>query len=429
MSQRARTRVGRLAASCVAGLAIGMIAGCGGGDATDEGAAKSAGAKSSQVAKSIGQPGQQELPTASIAGKTATNHQRVKSQPPKKGTPQWFVHQMLLKRFQKYPENATVEDLRKLRRQRNLDIVKLAKEAIPMTAKDPKLEEVFNAVIHQLVESSMALAMQGDEKDIESFYILADHLYQRDKKSKAAAEAAYKVAVFANQNALKFPDPKAGWLDEFTKQARLFATKFPQEQARAVRLLDAAGRSCEHHNRIADAISSYEQLRQQFPEMAQAKRATAVLRRLNLRGKKLMFGGPTIEGGYINVEDYRNKVVLVAFWSTGQTAFAKMVPELTKLQKTYSQKDFEIIGINLDKEEPAVDAFLEKTGASWPNIFHTDRAKRGWEHPVAKYYAIRRLPTLWLIGTDGKVITLNADPKTLSQQIRTLLARRTASRQ
>lgn len=425
MSQGTGLHIGRTARFGAAFLAIGLAAGCGGGEPAEDSAAQSAkSGESGGTAKSEGKG----LPTVSMGAKSPAPKKKATSEPPKEGTPQWYVHRMLLIRFEKYPEKASVEEMRKLRRRRNLEIVRLAEEAIPLTAKDPKLEEVFNAVIHQLVESRMALAMQGKERDIEDFYEMADALYQRDKKSKAAAEASYKVAVFANQNALRYPDPKTGWLEEFTRRARLFATNFPQETARAVRLLDAAGRSNEYHNRVADAVSCYEQLRQQFPKLEQSKRAEAVLRRLRLLGKNLELSGPTIDGGYINIRDYRNKVLLIAFWSTGQKPFEAMLPRLKSLQKTFGPRNFEIIGVNLDKEEPPVATFLEKNAVVWPNIFHPDRNKRGWESPMAKHYAIRNLPTLWLVDTAGKVVLMRVDLSKLDGQIRTLLTRRSAAR-
>eukprot|EP00913_Durusdinium_trenchii_P013430 g12611.t1 len=380
-----------------------------------------AGLESSRTGRTGEKSSENRLPVTSIGTQTPKKKKHALPPAPKKGTPQWYVQQMLVVRLQKYPQGASVEELRKLRRDRNLEIIKLAEEAIRMTAKDPKLEEIFNAVIHQLAESRMVLAMQGQEKDIEDFYEMADALYQRDlrrgKKSKAAAEASYKVAVFANQNALRYPDPKTGWLKEFTRRARLFATNFPEETARAVRLLDAAGRSCEYHNQIADAVSCYEQLRQQFPKLEQARRAEAVLRRLQLLGKSLELSGPTIDGGFVNIRDYRDKVVLIAFWSTGQKSFISMLPRLKALQKSYGRKHFEILGVNLDKEEPPVATFLEKNAVVWPNIFHPDRNKRGWENPMAKHYAIRNLPTLWLVDTSGRVVEMRVDPAKLDQQV------------
>ena len=408
---------------------LGLLIGCGKDpeNTADQKTAKSPGSSKVTDTKSPSDPNPGASSKKTGGQKPAPKH--AKLAPPKKGTPQWYVQQMLLLRFKKYPETDDVDKLRKLRRERNLEIVKLAEEAAAITHKDPKLEEVFNAIVHQWVEARVQIALIGDKDDILDLYDLAEILYKRDKKSKAAAEAAYKVALFANTNAKRYPDPKLGWLDEFVKRARLFATDFPDEKGRAVRLLDVAGRSCELYRRNQDAIQCYEQIRKQFPEMVQAKYATAVVRRLMMKGRPLVLSGPAIDGNYIDIKDYAGKVVLVAFWATDRKQCQDVIPKLQILLDRYKKSGFEIIGVNLDKEEPPVDTFLEKAKISWPQIFHTDRAKRRWDNPVAKYYAIRDLPTFWLVDRRGVVIDNNVQTSTLDAQLRKALAVRAAAKQ
>jgi len=430
-----RSTVRRLTAwTALLALIMALPAGCGGETAeTPETGQpqKSSAENSAAKSGSTPQPGGNKKtspPVASVNGKKPAGRKQGKSAPPKHGTPQWYVHQMLLLRFRKYPDTDDVKKLQQLRRERNLEIIKLAEEAVALTNKDKQQQEVFNAAVHQLIESRVALALQGREEDIVALYDLADVLFKRDKTSKAAAEAAYKVAVFANTNAMRYPDPKTGWLDEFVRRARLFATDFPQEKARAVRLLDVAGRSCELHGRIDDAIKCYEQLRREFPDMIQAKYAIAVLRRLKLPGRIPEISGPTIDGGFLDLKDYKGKVVLVAFWATDRKRCKEILPKLKTLGERYKKHGFEIIGVNLDAEEPPVDAYLEQAKLTWPQIFYPNRNKRRWENPTAKFYAVRRLPTLWLIDAGGKVVETRVDPAQLEGQVRGLLQRRVSAK-
>ena len=379
--------------------------------------------------KSPATPSGKTLPTASIPGKQpGGTTARKKPTPPAEGTPQWYIHQILLLRFEKYPQTDDVEKLRQLRRERNLKIVRLAEQCIARTHKDPELESVFNAAVHQLLEARVQLALQGKEEDIVELYDLAEVLFKRNPKSKAAAEAAYRVAVFANTNARRYPDPKTGWLSEFIRRARLFATDFPHERARAVRLLDVAGRSCESHRRIREAITVYEQLRTQFSDLPQAQRAVAVLRRLKLPGKGLQLAGPTIDGGFIDIKDYRGKVVLVVFWASDSKPCTEVLPQLKVLGEKYRPAGLEIIGVNLDKEEPVVDAYLEQSKLTWPQVFYPDRNKRRWDNLIARYYGVRELPTLWLVDRTGTVRDIFVDPQRLESRVKTLLPPRTAGR-
>jgi thiol-disulfide isomerase/thioredoxin len=411
---------------------VGAVTGCGnnGDPSADADASKATqdGATTSGTKPAVGREEKSGLPTTSIKTKAQVAKKHDPLAPPKRGTPQWYVHEMLLLRLQKYPENADVKQLRELRRERNLKIIKLAEEAVALTNKNKDLEEVFNASVHQLVESRVALALQGKEEDITALYDLADVLYKRDKKSKSAAEAAYKVAVFANTNALRYPDPKSGWLSEFVRRARLFATDFPEQKARAVQLLDVAGRSCELNGRTDDALKCYDQLSKQSAGMPQAQYATAVLRRLRLPGRPLELAGQTLDGGFLDIKDYKRRVVLVTFWSTDSKPCRDALPELKRLGDRYKKFGFEIVGVNLDAEEPAVDDYLAKSKIGWPQIFYANRNKRRWDNPIVKYYAIRNMPTLWLVDANGRVVDTDADPKKLEPKVRSLLQRRVSSK-
>jgi thiol-disulfide isomerase/thioredoxin len=423
----------RLICTAMAAMLAGAVLGCGsksGAPQEDADAAKSAdgAAVTAKSKAATGGAAKSNAPTVAVKGNSPAEDDPEPPAPPKKGTPQWYVHEMVLLRLQKYPNTTDLERLRALRRERNLKIIKLAEEAIAATNKDKSQPEVFNATVHYLIESRVELAQQGREEDIGALYDLADVLYKRDKTSKSAAEAAYKVAVFANTNAMRYPDAKSGWLTEFVRRARLFATDFPQRKAQAVQLLDVAGRSCELNGRTTDAITCYEQLIKQFPDMPQARYAAAVLRRLRLPGRPLELAGQTLDGGFLDVKDYKGKVVLVAFWSTDRKACRETLPGLKQLGDRYKKSGFEIVGVNLDVDEPPVDDYLEKSKIGWPQIFYANRSKRRWDNPVVKYYAIRNVPTLWLVDANGKVIDADADPKKLEPKVRSLLQRRVSKR-
>ena len=51
----------------------------------------------------------------------------------------------------------------------------------------------------------------------------------------------------------------------------------------------------------------------------------------------------------------------------------------------------------------------------WPILF--EESAGGWQHPMATYYGISGIPTVVLIGRDGKVITLDARGEKLGEQL------------
>lgn len=408
-----------------------FAAGCGGsGDTPQPGAGPSA-------QKSIPAPGGTKpaaLPTASIGGPAVEDYDADDNDeenlddaplapPPKEGTPEWLIFEIVQLKMAPMPATDDVDKLREARRERNWKIIELATEAIAQTHDAPEKESVFTAAAHRLMEARQELALQGDRESIDALYENAESFYKRDPESKAAADSAYILTQFTLENAQRFASREPQWLKEFARQARLFATNFPQETARAPALLLAAGRSCELYGLDQEATACYLAIQQDFAESPRTESVTASLRRLTLKGKPLQFAGPTIDGGFLSIDDYRGKPVLIVFWASHAKPFVDLVPQLTAVTKKYEPQGLAVLGVNLDEEEPAVDAFLEKYPIGWRQIFYSDREKRGWSNPIAVYYGVVRVPMLWLVGPDGNVVNPSVDPEHLEREIADLLKR------
>ena len=72
--------------------------------------------------------------------------------------------------------------------------------------------------------------------------------------------------------------------------------------------------------------------------------------------------------------------------------------------KKYHDQGFEIVGVSLDQDKSALLAFTKENGMVWPQIFDG----KGWDSQVSSSFGISEIPTMWLVGKDGKVLTTNA---------------------
>lgn len=406
-----------------------MVCGCG-GEATSP---QTAGTSSESAPASPAPAGTESLPAASIAAGSATTpdpealaaaaeaNQREASAPPEKGSPRWLVLQMTQLRMQPFPETDDIEKQREARRSRNQEIIALATEAITKTHEDPEQEAVFNVAVHRLMDALLELSLQGDQNSIDSLFSYADSFYKRDPKSRAASEAAWFLARFANANARRHGDQDVRWLQEFSRQARTFAERFPEDQQRAVGLLNDAGATCDFYGMREEAILCFETLRQKFQDTPQAEQAIPALRRLNLIGKPVDLGGPTLDGGFISVADFKGSPVLVVFWSTQAAPFIEHAASIIATTEKYEAQGLQVIGVNLDTDESAIDAFLEKSGMGWRTVFHTNADRRGWQHPVATYYGVTSIPQIWLVDAEGKAVATSIPPKDLDTTLAKLL--------
>ena len=309
------------------------------------------------------------------------------------------------------------EKTKAVRRERNLQIIKLAEECIAKTAKQPDQEAEFDAAVHYLLDARLQLALQGDTASIDALFDAAKVFYDRQPQSTAAVESELTLVNLTHANALRYGQSQPKWIQEFAKHSQLFAVRFPDEQARSVTLLAAAARTCELTGLTDEATSCYTLLIKTFKDTPQAQQAEGVVRRLQLKGKKLELSGPTMDGGNVDIESFRGKMVVVVFWATHARPFVEQLPKLTATLKKY-EKYATVVGVNLDANEGAVEVFLEKTGLTWPQIFSPNRAQRGWSSPLAVHYGINNLPTIWLVDPNGVVADTAIDAENLEPRLR-----------
>jgi len=68
--------------------------------------------------------------------------------------------------------------------------------------------------------------------------------------------------------------------------------------------------------------------------------------------------------------------------------------------ESYKDRGFEIIGISLDDDKAALEAFVAKNDMPWPQYFDG----KGFENELAQRYGISQIPATFLVGRNGKII-------------------------
>lgn len=384
--------------------------------------------------------GDASLPTASV-----NPADTIPDMPPKTeaandpSTAEWAIHEILRRRLQPAPggkadkdgkiQQVSVSEINAYHRQRNQEIVKLAEQAIAKTHDDPAQEATFSTAVHHLMEAQLQLAIQvSDLEDpahkeaVNTLYKNAELLFRERPNSKAAAEAGFTLVKFAEIMARRFAANDERWLEEYARQAQLFARNFPKEEARAVAKLDAAGWSCESHQLNELARVCYQEIANRFPKNPAAADVTAVLRRLSLPGQSVRLAGPTIDGGFTDIADKTGKVVIVQFWAAEVAGVEEHTAILQGLMQKFGPSGLTVLGVNLDADEDVARQFIADHKVAWDTIFHADPAKRRWNNPIVNYYGVRNIPTYWVIHRDGTVISTHVDVTELDAPLGKLLS-------
>jgi thiol-disulfide isomerase/thioredoxin len=200
-----------------------------------------------------------------------------------------------------------------------------------------------------------------------------------------------------------------GWLDRLAK--------FVQTYPRAEDTPDALwqlGMVSEFANKEIEAKNWYQQLATNFPEAAVARKAPGAILRLESEGKPLQLAGPTLGGGTYDISQARGKVVLVYYWASWNKDCVGDFAKLKLLLDANSGK-LELVTVNLDTTADEASNFLGRAPAPGTHL-HQDGGLEG--SPLAIQYGITGLPSMFLVGKDGKVVSRTVQVNTLEDEVK-----------
>lgn len=146
-------------------------------------------------------------------------------------------------------------------------------------------------------------------------------------------------------------------------------------------------------------------------------RAKAAIRAVGALGHPLEMSFTASDGRKVDVQKMNGKVVLVDFWASWCGPCIASLPEVIDLHKKYNAKGFEIIGINMDKDQRLMEQVVNKFKMPWPQYFDG----KGWGTKFALEYNISAIPSVWLVDKKGILRTMNAR-ENMEKQITDLLA-------
>lgn len=128
-----------------------------------------------------------------------------------------------------------------------------------------------------------------------------------------------------------------------------------------------------------------------------------------------------LDGKPVKLSALRGKVVLVDFWASWCGPCRESLPVLNELAKTYRDKGLVVVGVNIDKTPELARAFLAKHKLELSFAVVNDKA-----HQVAERYAPPTMPSSYMIGRDGKIVSVHAgyrqsDAAILEAEVKALL--------
>ncbi len=111
-------------------------------------------------------------------------------------------------------------------------------------------------------------------------------------------------------------------------------------------------------------------------------------------------------GNEVTMESLKGKVVLLDFWATWCGPCKAAMPTIQKLADEYANKDVVVLGVNTMENDPeTAKKYMASKKYTYGCLVRGDG--------LAQMYGVRGIPTLVIIGKDGKVVKIEvglADP-------------------
>jgi peroxiredoxin len=108
----------------------------------------------------------------------------------------------------------------------------------------------------------------------------------------------------------------------------------------------------------------------------------------------------TPEGKEFNLTSLKGKYVLIDFWASWCGPCRRANPDLVKTYAKFKGKNFEILGVSLDKDAKEWKAAIKKDNLTWPQVSDL----KYWDNAAARTYQVESIPSSFLVGPDGKII-------------------------
>jgi peroxiredoxin len=104
------------------------------------------------------------------------------------------------------------------------------------------------------------------------------------------------------------------------------------------------------------------------------------------------------EGGELDLDQLRGRVVLVNFWATWCKPCEDEMPSMERLYRRLGGPAFELVAISVDEEVEAVREFQQRLGLSFPILLDTSQE-------TSRLYQTTGYPESFLIDRDGRIAT------------------------
>ena len=109
---------------------------------------------------------------------------------------------------------------------------------------------------------------------------------------------------------------------------------------------------------------------------------------------------PMPNGYRVQLAEFKGKYVLLDFWASWCPDCRKDIPAVKAMYEKYG-KDVVFIGVSFDTDRDRWAKCVADNGMTWRQV---SELKRMREAKIAQTYGVQWIPSMTLVGPDGKVV-------------------------
>jgi len=146
------------------------------------------------------------------------------------------------------------------------------------------------------------------------------------------------------------------------------------------------------------------------------KEIVAVKKKVETGKTATDFSGTTPDGKTIQLSSYYGNYLLLDFWASWCGPCRRANPELVRVYNKYKSKGFNIFAVSLDQKKESWTSAIAKDGLTWVHVSDL----KFWDSAPAKLYAVRTIPSNFLIDPKGNIIARNLEGAELDEKLNEL---------
>lgn len=197
--------------------------------------------------------------------------------------------------------------------------------------------------------------------------------------------------------------------DKLTDELKDISTKFAKEKANTIAGVHVFLNSFYYYTmeEKENVIATFNDATRKIKRVSEIIADTETEKKVAVGQPYVNFTQATVTGDSLSLSDLVGKTdyILIDFWASWCPPCIRSFPELTAFYNKYKGKQFEILGVSLDRKDNEWKDAITKYNLTWKHVSDL----KYWQNAVARTYAVNSIPSTVLIDKNGTIVAKNAN--------------------